>query len=129
MYNVYLWLGLLLILTPAAASEPKSPIIFTATPSQCVALHKGQTCYQDITFQWQTPDKGRFCLESSKNKQRLTCWNGKEIQQYRHSFKSNASAVFSLIHHGDNRPIANVKVVVTWVYKAPKQSQSGWRLF
>lgn len=131
MYKLYLWLALLLMIEPAKASEQEQSIVFTATPDQCVALHKGQTCYQDVVFQWQTPEVGRFCLVFSESQQQLVCWDGRTIQQFQYSFESDSSAAFSLIHSDSNniRAIAEVKVVVTWVYKAPKQSPSGWRLF
>ncbi len=51
------------------------------------------------------------------------------MQEYQYSFEGDKTATFSLIRNDDVQPLAQVKVVVTWVYKAPKQSQSGWRLF
>ncbi|WP_028771476.1 DUF3019 domain-containing protein [Shewanella waksmanii] len=120
---------ILLLIAPLSAVADHADINFTATPEQCVALHKGQTCYQDVLFQWQTPAVGRYCLVESKNGQQLTCWDGRAVQQYRYGFESNTSTAYSLIRNNELTPLAEVKVVVTWVYKAPKQSQSGWRLF
>ena len=129
MSKHYLWLAMALTAKPVTAAEQEQSIVFTATPDQCVALHKGQTCYQDVVFNWQTPDVGRFCLVLTQQQQQLVCWEGKAIQQLQYSFESDATTAFSLIRAGKNTPIAEVKVVVTWVYKAPKQSKSGWRLF
>ncbi|WP_076408031.1 DUF3019 domain-containing protein [Shewanella sp. UCD-KL12] len=129
MSKFYSWLPLILFVAPSTASEHEQTIIFTATPEQCVALHKGQTCYQDILFQWQTPKVGRYCLIQSKSQQELTCWDGQALQEYQYSFESDSTTSFSLIRNDESQPLAEVKVVLTWVYKAPKQSQSGWRLF
>lgn len=129
MNRFYSWLPLILFAAPSIASEHKQPITFTATPEQCVALHKGQVCYQDVLFQWQTPASGRFCLMLSQDQQPLTCWEGKALQQYKYSFESDSTTIFSLVSQDDLNAVAKVKVVVTWVYKAPKQSPSGWRLF
>jgi hypothetical protein len=117
------------ILTPISAFSQDNTIAFTATPERCVALHKGQICYQDVLFRWQTPSKGDYCLVMSKSGRQLTCWNGASLQEYHYSFEGDKTTSFSLITDDKADPLARVKVVVTWVYKAPKQSQSGWRLF
>ncbi|CAM2811049.1 DUF3019 domain-containing protein [Vibrio rarus] len=104
-------------------------IAFTATPDQCVALHKGQNCYQSVEFQWYTPANGDYCILQSDNKQRVICWEGDFIQHYDYPFESNKTTKYMLINKQTAQLLAEVKVVVTWVYKAPKQSQSGWRLF
>ncbi|GAD89298.1 DUF3019 domain-containing protein [Vibrio halioticoli] len=113
--------------TPVMAKE--KDVSFTATPEQCVALHKGQTCYQDIVFQWKTPADGKFCLLQSETGKQVICWQGRLMQQYQYSFNKDKTTKFRLIDQTTAQPLAEVKVVVTWVYKAPKQSQSGWRLF
>lgn len=129
MDKLSLWLLLLCLITPLPALSQDSSIVFTATPERCVALHKGQTCYQDVLFQWQTPQVGSYCLVMSKSLRQLACWNGQSVQKYQYSFEGDSTTAFSLIRNDEVEPLAEVKVVVTWVYKAPKQSQSGWRLF
>ncbi|MBR9727176.1 DUF3019 domain-containing protein [Shewanella intestini] len=125
-----LWLGLI-----SPVSHAQTDITdFTATPEQCVALHKGQMCYQDVTFKWSTPNAGKYCLMQSNTnenppQQPITCWEGQALTQYSYSFENTTTTTFQLIRQGQPQPLAKVKVVVTWVYKAPKQSQSGWRLF
>lgn len=114
---------------PVFASNKEAPVAFTATPERCVALHKGQMCYQDVLFQWKTPEIGDYCLVQSLNQTKLVCWEGGAMQQYQYSFKGDKTTAFSLIRSGEQKRLALAKVVVTWVYKAPKQSQSGWRLF
>ncbi|PHQ76892.1 MAG: hypothetical protein COB74_00760 [Shewanella sp.] len=123
------WLALALLASPMTAWSQDYSIAFTATPERCIALHKGQTCYQDVLFRWQTPESGQYCLVLTQDHRKLTCWNGKAVQQYQYSFEGNKTTSFSLIHDGEILPLAQLKVVVTWVYKAPKQSGSGWRLF
>lgn len=123
------WLALILLSYSMQVSSNESTVAFTATPQQCVALHKGQTCYQDVLFRWNTPEQGHYCLVQSKNQRQLACWNGMSILQYQYSFEGDKTTTFSLVRNNEIKPLAQVKVVVTWVYKAPKQSQSGWRLF
>jgi hypothetical protein len=113
---------------PSAWSQDNN-IAFTATPERCVALHKGQLCYQEVLFRWQTPSHGEYCLVMSKTGRRITCWNGASQQEYHYNFEGDKTTSFSLVADDMADPLASVKVVVTWVYKAPKQSQSGWRLF
>ncbi|MBB1269679.1 DUF3019 domain-containing protein [Shewanella sp. SR44-3] len=114
--------------TTSAWGQDKA-IAFTATPERCVALHKGQICYQEVLFRWQTPSYGEYCLVMSKSGRRITCWDGASQQEYHYSFEGDKTTSFSLVADDKADPLARVKVVVTWVYKAPKQSQSGWRLF
>ncbi|QFU21881.1 DUF3019 domain-containing protein [Shewanella eurypsychrophilus] len=123
------YLALILLGGPMTAWSQDNSIAFTATPKRCIALHKGQTCYQDVLFRWQTPQSGQYCLVLNKDQRKLTCWNGKAIQEYQYSFEGDKTTTFSLIHKDETQPLAQLKVVVTWVYKAPKQSGSGWRLF
>ncbi|MDX1280086.1 DUF3019 domain-containing protein [Shewanella colwelliana] len=122
-------LMLTLLCCPLAAWGQEPSIVFTAAPERCVALHKGQTCYQDVQFRWKTPEVGQYCLVLVERQQQLTCWRGASVQQYQYSFEGDKTTTFNLIRNGDTNPLAEVKVIVTWVYKAPKQSQSGWRLF
>ncbi|BDY07020.1 hypothetical protein F0521_40610 [Ferrimonas sp. YFM] len=118
-----------LMLMPLSALGMDSPVQFTATPERCIALHKGQLCYQDVEFNWQTPESGRFCLMQARDRQQLLCWTGRSRQNYLFSFEGDKTTRFSLIREGEPVPLAEVKVEVTWVYKAPRQSRSGWRLF
>ncbi|USD37546.1 MULTISPECIES: DUF3019 domain-containing protein [Ferrimonas] len=121
--------GVVLLGLPLTAWSLDESVAFTATPERCIALHKGQTCYQEVQFRWQTPDSGQYCLVLNRNRRQLTCWNGNAMQQYQYNFEGEKTTTFSLIRDDEARPLAEVKVVVTWVYKAPKQSRSGWRLF
>ncbi|WP_261816599.1 DUF3019 domain-containing protein [Vibrio gallicus] len=129
MNRLFLCCLLLLFMSAMPASAAEHSIDFTATPQQCVALHKGQTCYQTIAFQWQTPNNGKYCLLQVDNGKNLVCWEGRFLQGYEYSFENANTTTYRLIEQTTAKVLAEVKVVVTWVYKAPKQSQSGWRLF
>ncbi|WP_229359838.1 DUF3019 domain-containing protein [Ferrimonas aestuarii] len=122
-----LWGTLLLLTMNAQATETQ--VHFTATPERCIALHKGQICYQDVEFSWKTPERGRYCLMQAQDRQQLLCWDGRNRQRYLLAFEGDKTTRYSLIREGENSPLAEVKVEVTWVYKAPRQSRSGWRLF
>lgn len=129
MHRFNILLALTLFGAPIAAISQNDAVAFTVSPQQCIALHKGQTCYQDVLFYWQMPDNDEYCLVLAEQEQPLTCRNGKGVHQYQYRFEGNSTTTFSLIRNDDVLPIAQTKVVVTWIYKAPKQSQSGWRLF
>ncbi|KIO38285.1 DUF3019 domain-containing protein [Shewanella sp. cp20] len=129
MTKLCLSLGLLISVSSMNLQASQTPIELTVSPEQCVALHKGQTCYQNVLFKWQTPDVGRYCLTESKSHQKIICWDGQAMKQYQYDFEGISTTLYSLIRLDSEEPLAEIKVVVTWVYKAPKQSQSGWRLF
>ncbi|MDN3702382.1 DUF3019 domain-containing protein [Vibrio artabrorum] len=129
MNKLFLCCLFLLLMNAQPASAAEQTVNFTATPEQCVALHKGQTCYQNIQFKWQTPNKGKYCLLQAADSQRVICWEGNFLQHYEYSFERTNTTAYRLIEQSTDRILAEVKVVVIWVYKAPKQSQSGWRLF
>lgn len=129
MNKPYHWLGAALLVLPMTAWSKDDAVIFTATPERCIALHKGQTCYQDVNFRWQTPDIGQYCLVLNSSHHQIMCWDGNAMQQYQYAFEGDKTTTFSLFRDGEALPLAQVKVVVTWIYQAPKQSRSGWRLF
>jgi hypothetical protein len=129
MNRSYYWFGVVLLMLPMMAWSEDDSVFFTATPERCIALHKGQTCYQDVNFRWQTPDIGQYCLVLNLDNRQIMCWNGNAMQQYQYAFEGDTTTTFSLFRDGKELPLAEVKVVVTWIYHAPKQSRSGWRLF
>jgi len=109
------------------ASE--KPLVFTAKPNKCIALHKGQTCYQKIKFSWGALGQGEYCLYQLSSKQALTCWTNNTRRQFAFEFASADSQEFEIRREDKGVNLAQVKVIIAWVYKTRRKSSSSWRLF
>lgn len=105
------------------------PIQLQVKPQRCISLHEGQVCYQKLTFSWQTPGRGEFCLHDTQASVVLTCWRGDEKTQHEYEFESRESADFAISYKGREEALVKVKVQVASVYKSPERSNSRWRLF
>jgi hypothetical protein len=108
------------------ASEPEA--MLTVTPKNCVALHKGQKCYLEVTFDWQAK-LNNYCLVNSTRSQVMKCWSNKQTGQYSFDFQSTQTNDFTLQVQNSKMNVAHAKIVVAWVYKSKKRSKSSWRLF
>ncbi|WP_052379850.1 MULTISPECIES: DUF3019 domain-containing protein [unclassified Pseudoalteromonas] len=108
------------------ASETNATLV--VTPKSCVALHKGQKCYLEVTFDWQAK-LNDYCLVNNTRSQVMKCWSDKNSGQYSFDFQSTQSNDFSLQLQDSNTDVAHAQIVVAWVYKSKKRSKSSWRLF
>jgi hypothetical protein len=113
--------------TPADASD--ATIVLQVQPRTCVALHKGQVCYQTLTISWPNLDADRYCLHSSLQATPLVCWKQNERISYAHKYASAINETFYLKHPDDESVLARVLVSTSWVYRTGRRSSSGWRLF
>jgi len=98
-------------------------------PDRCIALYQGQVCYQTVTFHWQTPEYGEYCLFIQNQANPLLCWMGDQRNTYAQEFKSKQSVVYEIRTKGSKEILFETKVKVAWVYKSNRKSNSGWRLF
>lgn len=98
-------------------------------PNRCIALRKGQTCYQTLTFHWKVPDTGEYCLFQQPNPIPLVCWRDKSVGSFKDSFQLDRSALFQIRSSGEKGIVLETKVKVAWVYKTDRKNYSGWRLF
>ncbi len=112
-----------------AADPIENSINFKAKPSKCVALHKGQTCYQKITLTWSALPPGEYCLTHKTTIEPLTCWKGSNLTQYHWSFESNQSETLNIYDNTKKLAVGHVKIKLATVYKHRKKSHGGWRLF
>lgn len=111
------------------AAGEDSQIDFNVKPSRCIALHRGQTCYQKLKFRWQTPPHGAYCLVRLPDGTPLTCWQGMSQTSFEHEFRSDSSIIYEVRVKNQSRRLAAVKITVAWVYRTSRKSASGWRLF
>lgn len=109
------------------AAEPAAA--FTVQPERCIALNRGQTCYQKLRFAWQTAAGARYCLHEDRVAAPLVCWNGNERSSYEHEFASDQDVLYALRREGQTDNLAQVEVEVAWVYRSNRNGFSRWRLF
>lgn len=102
---------------------------FVAQPDQCIALHQGQVCYQELTFTWTTPTGGEYCLYQLDQQDALICWNGNEQNSFHMDFASSTSLTYQIRTRGQTEVLSQVTVEVAWVYRATRKSFTRWRLF
>jgi hypothetical protein len=105
----------------------------TLKPSQCVSLHQGQQCFVTVDISWQVSNAGEYCLYSSLQNNKLSCWTMKKSGHFKQELVIEEDVTFTLRLMGDG--ISNDKVVVSallesaWVYKKNRLSHSAWRVF
>ena len=118
------------VLGAAGAAQAAEPVAaFTVQPDRCIALNRGQVCYQSLTFRWQTAAGARYCLYREDDNAALTCWNGAELSSYALEFASDRNVTYRIRREGQAEVVAEVVVEVAWVYQSSRQSFSRWRLF
>lgn len=101
----------------------------TVTPKPCVALHKGQKCYLEVTFRWQHPQVSNYCLVNTTTNKSIICWQQQTKGEFSFDFQSKLSNNFALRNQESTIDIARTTIPVAWVYKSSKRAKSTWRLF
>jgi hypothetical protein len=117
--------GLLISLTVLSPLAKAAELV--VTPNKCVALRKGQTCYQKLSFVFATNAKGNYCLVSGSNREPLQCWNAVSDGTFTYSHAAESAVEFSLIN-AQRVAVASTTVNIAWVYKKSRK-RSRWRLF
>lgn len=111
-----------------AANTSHNDGSLSVVPSSCVALHRGQACFQRIRFGWKSSQALRLCLFQEDRGALLHC-SIKPIVRYVHEYSSRSSESFTL-RVGESGPVlSRVTVHTSWVYRTDRRSSSGWRLF
>jgi len=103
--------------------------ILNANPVTCVALHKDQVCFQQITLSWSQLAPGDYCLYIEDVKRPLTCWFDNTLNSFVHEYESADSIRYELREGSSDDSMATVSVNTSWVYRTGRRSSSGWRLF
>ena len=101
----------------------------TVTPNRCVALRQGQVCYQKVTFSWQQPEMGNYCLVELSTLDNVKCWSQVKTGKVMLDFQSDKSTDFVLRKEGTEDDLALVNITVSWVYKSSRRPKSSWKLF
>lgn len=119
----------LLLLTSPIHAKAALPKALSVTPKQCIALHKGQLCYLDVTFKWQQSTPGNYCLVNITTSNLVKCWSNREQAELEYDFKAIETHQFALRSPHSDVNIATTKIPVVWVYKSKRRTKSAWRLF
>lgn len=112
----------------SSASELNTAASLNIQPSRCIALREGQTCYQTLSIEWQTPETGEYCLYDLEANILIHCWQQASQGVYEFEFEGNKSVQYVLMDR-DKTPIAKADLEVNWVYKKQVERTSTWRLF
>lgn len=125
-----LFLGLSAALTEKAFAETTAQL--SLKPERCVALNEGQTCYQNVTVNWQSRVPANYCLFEESSKTPIVCWENAIEGEVKVEFASETNQTYRL--YLSKTPTkkdlaAETEMVVTWVYSDTKKRRNRWRLF
>ena len=113
----------------AAQDELNTAAQLSVTPKPCVALRKGQTCYLEVTFTWQHPKVGNYCLVNATTNHTLQCWEQHTKGEFNFDFQATMSNDFALRTQASTTDLVSTTIPVAWVYQSSKRAKSTWRLF
>lgn len=99
------------------------------SPKQCIALHQGQVCYQNVIIEWRADKMGDYCLFSKKLSTPINCWKKSAGGKLVFDFQSAHSVVYQLRQMNNNLDVATAEMTVAWVYGNKKRRRASWRLF
>lgn len=111
---------------PVPQQHPAASLLLT--PARCVALHQGQTCYQQVQISWSTSLAGNYCLYQQDQVLPLRCWQGQTQGNVEYEFAGETSQQLQL-RDAEKILIAESTLEVAWVYKASSRRKTHWRLF
>lgn len=130
--NSFIAISVLFFSMPSLANSNTPSItgsvIFTAKPTQCVALRQGRTCYAQIKLNWQVSDVGEYCIYEKNSNELVQCWHSTRLNTAMFDFQSKKRVDFILVKKGKKNPIAETFVDVSWVHKSTPRKRR-WRLF
>ncbi|MBQ4838890.1 MULTISPECIES: DUF3019 domain-containing protein [Pseudoalteromonas] len=122
-----IWASLAALTTESMANDKRKGILH-ASPTKCVALNQGRTCYADVVFDISAPEAGDYCLRESESKRILQCWANTDSFSYTLNFGSVESVSYELIAKAQRDVLAVTTIEVNWVHKV-RTKKRRWRLF
>jgi len=118
----------LLVNIPSGQSVASDFPNLVVKPKKCVALRKGQICYQKINISFNTEGKGDYCIHLNNNESPIKCWKDSDRGKLNFNFESDASGQLKLLD-SSGETLASSPITVAWVYKNRTRRRSSWRLF
>lgn len=113
----------------ASSADIAHTAYLEVTPKRCIALHKGQTCYLEVTFKWRHSTISDYCLVNTTTNKTIKCWQQQGEGQFNFDFQSKLSNDFVLRKQNSAIDLASARIPVAWVYKSNKRPKSTWRIF
>jgi len=113
----------------AGGADVARAVALHAHPHTCVAMRRGNVCYQDVELVWTGTGPGAFCLHRAATDEALACWRDRERERHVHRYASESSERYELRREGAATALATATVGTAWVYRNRRRVLSGWRLF
>ena len=114
--------------TNAVPAELTVKSAFSVLPAKCITLTQGRQCFATVTFTWQAPIQGNYCIYQVGKKEALDCWFNQKQNSVTFEFESNKTMHYQLIAYDFDKVIAETTVEVSWVHKASPRKRR-WRIF
>jgi len=102
-------------------------ITLSVKPNKCVALRKGEPCYQNVVLTYSSTTRHNVCLVREKVEKPLKCWKNTADATHKYRITASESFSFHIIDANNNR-LASFQFTVAWVYKQSRK-RNRWRLF
>jgi len=118
---------LVVLISVASTQAVAEAAVLTVTPSKCVALRKGNTCYQSIVVRFAAEKDSDICLIRDGVAEPLACWEKVASIEYSYKLATDSSVMFHMVD-AQQLTIASALVNVAWVYKKSRK-RNRWRLF
>jgi len=99
--HVFVIFILFLLSIKVYSNEISSLPKLTLSPNQCISLHQGQQCFVTVDIRWQVSQAGKYCLYSSLQKNKLTCWLLTKSARFKQELVINKDVTFTLKSMGD----------------------------
>ncbi|XOV80780.1 MAG: DUF3019 domain-containing protein [Aestuariibacter sp.] len=112
--------------TVTADDTPQIELVLT--PTKCVSLREGQTCYADVELQWHASQSGDYCLFSNLQEAPMQCWRQKDQASFEGEIASKQNVLFTIKRDGHQITLAATELKMAWVYKS-KRVATSWRVF
>ncbi len=113
----------------ASSADIANTAHLEVTPERCIALHKGQKCYLEVTFKWRNSQISDYCLVNTTTNKIIKCWQQQNKGQFSFDFQSKLSNDFALRKQKSAIDLVSTQIPVAWVYKSAKRQKSTWRIF
>lgn len=113
----------------ASAPDLTEINILTITPTRCVALRQGQTCYLEADVKWKASKAGNYCLANLTTGVLVQCWKNQSSGDLILDFEGVSSNDFALREESQSTDLAKGQIMVAWVFSSSKRNKSNWKLF
>ena len=123
----------LILLTLLVTHWPSQTIaqesaVLAVQPNKCVALRKGQKCYQKLNITFKASEPRDYCLYLEGNQIPIKCWINARQGNLNYALNSENSVQF-ILQNASGELMAVSQVTVAWVYSKRTRRKSSWRLF